>query len=346
MLSFFIPSSHPYAILLKVASETLWKGRMNIVSHTAITIYGCKVDEIPLFRNLQEHLNVQLTLRANELTEGDVEQARNSQCISISHRAHISNTALDALKELGVRYISSRSAGLDHIDTQYAKRIGITVENVEYSPDSVADYTLLLILASLRNLKTTVLNIDNQDYRLNTTRGRELRDLTIGVIGVGRIGRAVIDRLQGFGCNIVTHTRADQKTLNETLASCDIITLHTPLTPETHYLLNHDRIEHMKNGALIINTGRGALIDTDALLYALDTGKVSGAALDVLEGEQDVFYKDLSSRPLEDERLTKLENLPNVLITPHTAFYTDHALKDMVENTIANCIKFKQGEIL
>ena len=171
--------------------------------------------------------------------------------------------------------------------------------------------------------------------------------MTIGVIGTGRIGAAVMGRLQGFGCRILAYdpypkTYADYVSLDELLKQSDIVTLHTPLTADTNHLISRQRIGQMKRGAFLINTGRGSLLDTEALVPALESGKLGGAALDVLEGEEGVFYFDCRKKPIESELLLRLQKLPNVLITPHTAYYTEHALSDTVENTIINCLKFER----
>jgi D-specific alpha-keto acid dehydrogenase len=229
----------------------------------------------------------------------------------------------------------------------YAQSVGVCVGNVAYSPDSVADYTLMLMLMAVRNAKSVIRRTDTYDYRLHDVRGKELRDLAVGVVGTGRIGSAVLDRLRGFGCRTLAHdTRptaaAHYVPLDELLEQSDIVTLHTPLTADTHHLLDHRRIEQMKHGAFIINTGRGALLDTEALIRALESGRLGGAALDVLEGEEGIFYADCRSKPIESKPLLRLQELPNVLISPHTAYYTDHALSDMVENSITNCLKFER----
>jgi D-specific alpha-keto acid dehydrogenase len=229
---------------------------------------------------------------------------------------------------------------------EYAQSVGISVENVAYSPDSVADYTLMLMLMAVRDAKFIIRRTDVHDYRLNDVRGRELRDLTIGVIGTGRIGAAVMDRLRGFGCRILAHdsrptTSADYVSLDVLLRQSDIVTLHTPLTADTHHLLNRRRIEQMKLGAFIINTGRGPLLDTEALVAALENGKLGGAALDVLEGEHGIFYADCRDKAIDNKSLLRLQELPNVIVSPHTAYYTDHALSDTVENSIINCLKFE-----
>jgi D-specific alpha-keto acid dehydrogenase len=312
-----------------------------------ITIYGCGQDEAVLFREMAPRFGVVPTITAAPVSEANIELAFGNRCISVSHKNQITNSILRALSLAGVAYLSTRSTGYNHIDVDFAQSVGISVENVVYSPDSVADYTLMLMLMVVRNAKSIISRADIHDFRLNDIRGKELRDMTIGVIGTGRIGTAVIDRLRGFGCRIVAYdhrpkTSANYVPLDELLQQSDIVTLHTPLNADTNYLLNHHRIEQMKCGAFIINTGRGSLLDTEALIPALKSGRLGGAALDVLEGEEGIFYADYRDKPIESKLLLRLQQLPNVLITPHTAYYTDHALRDTVENTLINCLKFEE----
>jgi len=286
------------------------------------------------------------TITEAAVSEANAGLTSGNRCISVSHKTRITNSTLLALRRAGVAYISTRSIGYNHIDVEYAASIGISVENVAYSPDSVADYTLMLMLMAVRNAKSTVRRSDMHDYRLNEVRGKELRDLTIGVVGTGRIGTAVVDRLRGFGCRILAHDNrpkidADYVPLDELLKLSDIVTLHAPLTADTHHLLNQQRIEQMKHGAFVINTGRGPLLDTEALVPALESGRLGGAALDVLEGEEGIFYADCRDEPIDSKPLLRLHSLPNVLISPHTAYYTDHALSDTVENSITNCLTFE-----
>ena len=312
-----------------------------------ITLYGCGHDEIVLFREMAPRFGVMLTITAAPVSEATIELAFGNRCISVSHKTHITHSILRALSQAGVAYISTRSTGCNHIDVDFAQSVGISVENVVYSPDSVADYTLMLMLMAVRNAKSTINRADIHDFRLHEVRGKELRDMTIGVIGTGRIGAAVMDRLRGFGCHIFAYdhrpkTSATYVPLDELLQQSDIVTLHTPLNADTHHLLNRQRIEQMKHGAFIINTGRGSLLDTEALLPALESGRLGGAALDVLEGEEGIFYADYRNKPIESKLLVWLQKLPNVLITPHTAYYTDHALRDTVEHTLLNCLKFER----
>jgi D-specific alpha-keto acid dehydrogenase len=311
-----------------------------------ITIYGCGQDEAALFREMAPALGVVPTITEAAVCEGNVALALGNRCISIGHKTPVTSATLLALSEAGVTYVSTRSVGCNHIDVDYAAHLSIAVEPVAYSPDSVADYTLMLMLMAVRHAKSVLRRVDVHDYRLNDQRGRELRDLTVGVVGTGRIGTAVIDRLQGFGCRVLAHDRcpkaaADYVSLGELLARSDIVTLHTPLTAETRRLLDRTRLRQMKHGAVLINTGRGSLLDTEALVPLLESGRLGGAALDVIEGEEGIFYADCREKPVDHELLLRLHRLPNVLITPHSAYDTDHALRDIVESSLISCLKFQ-----
>jgi D-specific alpha-keto acid dehydrogenase len=313
-----------------------------------ITVYGCGPDEAAVFREVAPRFGVVPTITESAVSEASIELVSGNRCISVGHKTPVANSTLLALSRAGVRYVSTRSIGCNHIDVSYAQSVGIAVGNVAYSPDSVADYTLMLMLMAVRNAKSVILRADAHDYRLSDVRGRELRDLTVGVIGTGRIGVAVMDRLRGFSCRILACDRrpkaaADYLPLDELLRLSDIVALHTPLSTDTRHLLNRRRIGQLKRGAYIINTGRGALLDTDALVSALESGRLGGAALDVLEGEEGIFYADCRGKPVESKALLRLQELPNVVISPHTAYYTDHALSDIVENSIVNCLEFERG---
>jgi D-specific alpha-keto acid dehydrogenase len=316
---------------------------------TGITIYGCEPDEAVLFRERAPRFGVVPTITDAAVSEATTGLALGNRCVSVGHKTRITGSTLLALRKIGVEYISTRSIGFDHIDVHYAERVGISVGNVAYSPDSVADYTLMLMLMMARNAKSVLRRAEVHDYRLGDVRGKELRDLTVGVVGTGRIGAAVIDRLRGFGCQALAYdsrpqTSADYVPLDDLLVQSDMVTLHTPLTADTHHLLNHRRIGQMRRGAVVVNTGRGSLVDTEALVPALESGQLGGAALDVLEGEEGIFYADCRGKPVESEALLRLQKMPNVLISPHTAYYTDHALSDIVENSLLNCLTFESGK--
>jgi D-specific alpha-keto acid dehydrogenase len=314
-----------------------------------ITFYGSERHETTLLEEMAVRHGVTPTITSAAASEATAALSAGNRCISVGHKSQISHVTLLALHRAGVRYISTRSAGYNHIDLHAAERLGISVENVTYSAASVADYTLLLMLMVIRNAKSTVLRSQVHDYRLSGTPGGELRDMTVGVVGAGRIGTEVIERLRGFGCRVLVHDRQREPSLHSVsldvlLADSDVVTLHTPLNGETHRLLHRQRIEQMKPGAFVINTGRGSLLDTEALLHALESGRLGGAALDVLEGEEGVFYSDHSQSVRLHPVLARLQDLPNVVITPHTAYYTDHALRDIIETTLTNCLSFLREE--
>ena len=310
-----------------------------------ITIYGGGRHEAQLFREIAPRFGVVPRITQDEISERNTDLALGNRCVSVGHKTHVSYEALRALGRAGVEYISTRSIGCNHIDVEYAQRVGITVGTVAYSPDSVADYTLMLMLMLVRNAQTMLRRADSHDYRLDELPGKELRDLTIGVIGTGRIGAAVIARLEGFGCQILTHDRRpvaqEHVPLDDLLQRSDLVTLHTPLSGDTHHLLDERRLARMKRGASIVNTGRGALVDTEALVRALESGRLRGAALDVLEGEEGIFYADWQERQIDNAALLRLQRLPNVIVSPHAAYFTEHALRDIVESTLLNCLTFE-----
>jgi D-specific alpha-keto acid dehydrogenase len=314
-------------------------------SRFGITFYGSEQHDATLIREIAARNAVIPTITSTAASAATAGMSAGNRCISIGHKSQISQATLLALHRAGVRYISTRSAGYNHIDLSAAEHLGISVENVAYSPASVADYTLMLLLMVVRHAKSTILRSRAHDYRLGEVPGRELRDMTIGVVGAGRIGVEVIERLRSFGGRVLACDRhaapsLDCVSLNVLLAQSDVVTLHTPLTRETHHLLHRERISQMKPGAFIINTGRGSLVDSEALLHALESGHLGGAALDVIEGEEGIFYVDQSERVALHPTLLRLQQLPNVIVSPHTAYYTDHALRDMVETSLANCLAF------
>ncbi|MFD4668166.1 NAD(P)-dependent oxidoreductase [Lentzea sp. NPDC058450] len=311
---------------------------------TGITIYGCEPDEAVLFEEMAPRCGVTPTLVEAPVSSENAALASGNEFVSVGHKTQVTRSALSALSRAGVRHVSTRSIGVDHIDVEFAASVGIGVGGVAYSPDSVADFTVMLALMLLRDVRSVLGRADLHDYRLGS-RGRELRDLTVGVIGTGRIGVAVLDRLRGFGGCVVAHdsrprNSADYVPLDDLLRVSDVVTLHTPLNAGTRHLLDRDRIASMKPGAFVINTGRGPLVDTKALVEALESGRLGGAALDVLEGEEGIFYTDCRAREVDLETLVRLRAMPAVLITPHTAYYTDHALSDTVENTLVHCSNF------
>jgi D-specific alpha-keto acid dehydrogenase len=318
------------------------------MKNIGITVYGCERDEADVFRRVPPYYGVMPAIISDAVSEANAGLSFGNRCVSVSHKSEVSSPILRALKRAGVKYVSTRSAGCNHIDTAAARELGIAVEGVEYSPGSVADYAVMLMLMAARGAKETVRASERFDFRQGAARGKELRDMTVGVLGAGRIGGAVIERLRGFGCRVLACDRRrkseeDCVTLDELLANSDILTLHVPLAEDTRHIIGREQIGKMKRGAFIVNTGRGALIDTGALVEALENGKLGGAALDVLEGEEGLFYFDCSRKPIGNPFLPKLQSMPNAIITPHTAYYTERALRDVAMKTIENCLNFERS---
>ena len=313
-----------------------------------ITVFGCEMDEVEVFNKLSYEFGLTVSLISEAVSEDNAKLAAGCRGVSVNHKAELSEALLLALKNVGVKYVCTRSIGFNHIDIQAAGQIGMTIGTTVYSPGSVADYTIMFMLMLMRGTKSIMLGTERQDYCLNHFRGKELRDMTIGVLGTGRIGQAVIERLKGFGCMVLAYDRSHKSGIDyvpfcELLESSDIITLHVPLAEDTFHMIGWEQLEMMKKGAFLINTARGALVDTGALVNALEDGRIGGAALDVLEGEEGIFYHDCTHKALEHPYLSALQRMPNVIVTPHTAYHTERALADTVNNTIRNCLNFERS---
>ena len=312
-----------------------------------IAVYNCRPDEVAFFEQYAKEYGAELkALDFVPLTAGTAHLAAGCDAVSII-TTPVGREILDIWHGLGVRVISTRTVGYEHVDTAYAESLGIPVANVSYTPNTVAEYTVMAILMCLRRMKTIMVRYAGQDFSLADIRGRELKNLTVGVIGTGRIGQAVIRDLSGFGCRILAQDcfespavspyaqYVDRDTL---LAQSDVVTIHVPSTPDTVHMINRDSIAKMKDGAIFINMARGSLVDTGALIDALESRKISAAALDVVEGETAIYYKDYKYTPTGHHDMAVLQAMPNVLMTPHTAFFTDEAVGDMVRYSIQYCV--------
>lgn len=321
------------------------------MSGIGITIYGCERDEAEAFHVCSPRFGVVPAITSAAVSQSNAELACGNRCVSVGHKTEVGRSTLIALKGSGVKYISTRSIGLNHIDLRAAEGLGIAVGNVTYSPGSVADYAVMLMLMAIRNAKSIVSGAQRNDFRLDNARGRELGDMTVGVLGIGHIGRAVIERLRGFGCRVLAHDHSREAgaryvPFDDLLKESDILTIHVPLCADTYHMIGHEQIRAMKQGAFLINTARGGIVDTAALIGALESGRLGGAALDVLEGEEGLFYHDWTHRPIENRFLPALREMPNVIITPHAAYCTGRALRDTVEKTLTNCLDFERRKSL
>ncbi|HEY9633095.1 MAG TPA: 2-hydroxyacid dehydrogenase [Coleofasciculaceae cyanobacterium] len=261
---------------------------------------------------------------------------------------------LKCLAAQGTRLIALRAAGYNNVDLNAVAELGLTVVRVPaYSPYAVAEHTIGLILSLNRKIHRAYNRVREGNFSLDGFLGFDLHNRTVGIIGTGKIGAIVAEILKGFGCQLLGYDMyrnpafeamgAKYVELPELFAASDIISLHCPLTPETYHLINDQALEQMKQGVMLINTSRGALIDTQAVINALKTRKIGYLGLDVYEQESDLFFEDLSEHVIQDDVFQRLLTFPNVLITGHQAFFTENALQKIAETTLANITDFEQG---
>jgi len=289
------------------------------------------------------------------------EELRSLNALSVFIYSHVTRGVLDALPEL--KFIATRSTGFDHIDLEACRSRGIAVSNVpSYGENTVAEHTMALLLMMSRKVHQSVLQVRSGHVDLAELTGFDLQGKTIGVIGAGHIGLHVIRIARGFGMRVLAFDVRQESfladllgfeytTMDRLLAECDIVTLHSPLTDKTHHLIGREQFAQMKRGAMIVNTARGGLIDTDALVEALESGKLGGAGLDVLEGEELIKEeKQLLQQPVDVERLRMamrnrvLLAREDVVYTPHNAFNSREALVRILELTLANLEAFRGGQ--
>ncbi|MDO9184796.1 MAG: 2-hydroxyacid dehydrogenase [Bacteroidia bacterium] len=293
---------------------------------------------------------------ASPLTVETVSLAQGYEAISIFVNDDASAPVLQILSKAGVKFLALRSAGYNHVDIAEAKRLNIKVARVpEYSPYAVAEHTIALMLALNRKLIRAHNRVMEQNFSLDGLVGFDMHGKTVGIIGTGKIGSVVAKIMNGFGCNILAHDKFENTELKnkydvlytdcETLCrESDIITLHIPFTPETKYLIDKNSISKMKRGIMLINTSRGALVNTKEVIEALKTGQIGHLGMDVYEEEAALFFEDRSEEILQDDVIARLMTFNNVLITSHQAFLTDTALKNIAETTLRNIECFENGK--
>jgi D-lactate dehydrogenase len=305
-------------------------------------------DELPEFERFCKKYNVEWAYTNETPSMDNLIYAKDYDVVDIITTV-IDKAMIDKWKALGVKCIATRTIGYDHIDSEYAKSVGMGVVNISYSPASVADYTVMMMLMGCRKIRYIMQRADIQDFSLKGKLGMELHNATVGIVGTGRIGKTVINELSGFGCKIYAYDiyesdevkeKAQYVSLDEIYEKCDIISLHAPATEDNYHMIDKSAIDKMKKGVMIINCARGSLIDTQALIDGIDSGKIGFAGLDVIEHESGLYYFNRMGEPLNNPQLAVLKSYSNVLVTPHTAFYTDEAVANMVENSIICAKKF------
>jgi len=318
-------------------------------------IYDAKPYDRDYFSNAENN-GIDWQFREFRLTTDTAETARGSATIVAFVNDRLDRACLEKLATAGVKHVALRCAGFNNVDLPAARELGITVTRVPaYSPHAVAEHTIALLLTLNRKIHRAFNRVREHNFSLAGLVGFDLHGKTVGIVGTGKIGRITAQIFRGFGSKVTAYDVAPDAewskshdisyaSIDEVLSQSDIVSLHTPLTPETHHLINEATLARMKRGAYLVNTSRGKLVETAALIKALKSQHLGGVALDVYEEEEGVFFEDLSGGVLQDDELSRLLTFPNVLITSHQAFLTVEALREIARVTTENILRRSRGE--
>ena len=308
-----------------------------------VAFFDTKEYDKESFEKVAETRDVEVKYLETKLSEHTAELARGCDAVCVFVNDAVDAAVIDKLYDCGVKIIALRCAGYNNVDLQHAYGKIHVVHVPAYSPYAVAEHAAALLLTSIRRIHKAYNRTRDFNFSLNGLTGFDLHGKTAGIIGTGKIGRIFSDICRGFGMHVIAYDRFPAKdsgieyvTLDELFERSDIISLHCPLTEETRHLIGADAIGKMKKGVVILNTSRGALIDTEALLQGIKARKVGAACLDVYEEEADIFFEDRSGHILNDELLSRLISMPNVIVTSHQAFLTQEALHNIAETTMNN----------
>lgn len=312
-----------------------------------VAVFSTKKYDRDFFIEANEPFGHELEFFEPRLTQSTVALARGFAGICVFVNDVVDATVLTDLAAHGLKVVGLRCAGFNNVDLEAASRLGVHVVRVPaYSPHAVAEHTIALLLGLNRRIPRAYARVREGNFALQGLMGFDLHGRTVGVIGTGRISQVVIKILRGFGCEVLAYdvvqnaeaesAGATYVSLDELFATSDIVTLHCPLTPQTRYLINADSIAQMKRGVVLINTSRGAIVNTDAVITGLKSGQIGGLAIDVYEEEADLFFEDLSGEVIHDDIFARLLTFPNVLITGHQAFFTREAIQQIAQTTLSN----------
>lgn len=311
-----------------------------------ISFYDTKPYDKKYFNIINEQYGFTINYFETKLSARTAKLAEGSDAVCAFVNDDVSAPTIDALNKLGIKIIAMRCAGYNNVDIRYAQDKIPVVRVPAYSPHAVAEHAMALLLTLNRRIHKAFLRTRDFNFSLNGLTGFDLYGKTVGVVGTGKIGSAFIDICRGFGMKVLAYDvfpnldgveYVDMETL---LKRSDLISLHCPLTPSTRHIINAKSIDKMKKGVFIVNTSRGALIDSEALLYGLLNEKLGGACLDVYEEESDLFYEDNSATIVKDDILSRLICLPNVIVTSHQGFLTGEALTNIASTTLENISEF------
>ena len=321
-----------------------------------IKVFELRDDERAAYDRVVGELPVgcEASWSADTLTRATLDAIDGAEGIVIVNKSSLDADMLRELHDRGVRYIATRSIGYNHIDIKAARELGIHVCNTTYPPYGVAEFAVMLMLMALRNYKPAMWRQQVNDYSLAGLRGRELRTLTVGVMGTGRIGHAVIDYLRGFGCEILAYDPFPNEELagngdvsyvelDELYAQSDLVTVHVPLMESTRGIIDHEAISKMRDGVVLVNVSRGELMDVDALIEGIESEKIGALAMDVFPEEDGIYHVSRTHDILSNRNMAYLRQFPNVILTQHIAFYTDIDVDSMVEQGIRGVVEMEEG---
>lgn len=320
-----------------------------------VAMFDAKSYDLDAFRKIN---NNEIDIQAHQvpLNQRTAILAKGCKIVCVFVNDRVDKQVIAELKRLGVELIALRCAGFNNVNLAACKQNNIDVVRVPaYSPQAVAEHALALMLMLNRNLHKAYLRNRSGQFVLDGLVGFNMYQKTVGVVGTGKIGKCVIDILLGFGCKVLAYDKYPQDEISNCanvkyvefptlLSQSDIITLHAPLLDETYHCIDDASIETMKAGVMLINTSRGGLVDTSALIRGLKTGKISAAGLDVYEEEANIFFKDMSNQILNDDVFARLMSFSNVVVTSHQAFLTHEALSNIADTTISNILAYKSGK--
>ena len=318
-----------------------------------VAFYDSKAYDKPSFEHYGSLHDVQFRFLETKLNEDTVELAKDCDAVCVFVNDSVSAVVINKLHEFGVKLIALRSAGYNNVDVKAAFGKIHVVHVPAYSPYAVAEHAIALLLTSVRRIHKAYNRTRDFNFSLSGLTGFDLHGKTVGVVGTGRIGRIFIDICRGFGMKVlaydhfpVSDSDIEYVSLDELFESSDIISMHCPLTDETRHMIDTAAIEKMKKGVVIVNTSRGGLIDAEALLEGIKARKIGAACLDVYEEEADIFFEDRSGHILNDDLLSRLISMPNVIVTSHQAFLTSDALANIAQTTAENIqTYFSGGEV-
>lgn len=323
---------------------------------TKIFAYGIREDEKPALQEwATAHPEIEIDFTSELLTPETAALAQGADGAVVYQQLDYTRDTLAALANVGVKSISLRNVGTDNIDFDAAREFGFKISNVPvYSPNAIAEHSIIQMSRLLRRTKPLDAKIAKHDLRWAPTIGREVRMQTVGVIGTGHIGQVAINILKGFGAKVIAFDPYQNdklaaeglyvNSLDELYAQADVISLYVPGVPANHHMINDESIAKMKDGVVIVNCSRGNLVDIDAIIAGLDNGKISDFAMDVYENEVGLFNEDWSGKEFPDAKIADLIARPNVLVTPHTAFYTTKAVEEMVHQSFDAAVAFSGGQ--